>query len=97
MLSVLARSTRLESSDHMNHDTEDASSGGIVAFRIVSRERVARIMSFVGRMIAMYAPFGLGTHCVDAVESCQFRIDRADSPMIITLQSPGIPHLNLLF
>jgi hypothetical protein len=64
---MLAMRMRLESSDHRDHDIDDASSGGIVMVRTISSERVDRMMSFVGRMMARNAPFGLGRHWVDAI------------------------------
>jgi len=60
------RSMRVDDSDHTNQDIEDASSGGSVITRVISRDRVARMLSFEGRIVAMYAPSGLGRDCVDA-------------------------------
>ena len=43
-----------------------ASSEGSEITRAVSRERVERIVSFDGRIVAMYAPLGLGIDCFEA-------------------------------
>jgi hypothetical protein len=42
------------------------SSGGREITRANSRERVARMLSFDGRIVAMYAPLGLGRDWLDA-------------------------------
>ena len=60
MLSVDATRIRFDDFDHENHDTAAASSGGREIRRIISRERVARIVSFEERIAAIYAPLGLG-------------------------------------
>jgi len=43
--------------------TEAASSDGSDITRMVSRERVSLIESFEGKIVAMYAPLGLGRDC----------------------------------
>lgn len=60
MLSVEATRIRFEDSDHKNHEIDVASSGGRDITRIISRERVARMLSLEGRIVAIYSPFGLG-------------------------------------
>ena len=60
MLSADATSIRFEDSDQRNHETDAVSSVGREMTRIISRERVVRILSLEGRIVAMYAPFGLG-------------------------------------
>jgi CRISPR/Cas system-associated protein endoribonuclease Cas2 len=62
MLSVVARIIRVELSDHRHQVVEDKNSGGSVTARTISSERVARMISLVGKTVAMYAPFGLGKH-----------------------------------
>jgi len=62
-----ARSILLEEADHKNQFTDAASSGGSDTTRVVSRERVSRILSLEGKMVAMNAPFGLGRDCPDAI------------------------------
>ncbi len=59
-------SIRLEDSDHKNQETEAASSGGSDITRVISRDRVARMLSLEGRRVAMWAPSGLGRDWVDA-------------------------------
>jgi hypothetical protein len=66
ILSEDPTSIRLEDSDHKNQETEAASSGGRDITRIISRDRVARMLSLEGRTVAMYTPSGLGKDWVDA-------------------------------
>lgn len=63
-----ATKTRVDDWDHMNHEMEEAISGGSVTTRAISSERVVRMVSLEGRIVAMNAPSGLGRHCVDAGE-----------------------------
>jgi hypothetical protein len=60
------RSMRFDDSDHRNQEIEDASSGGRDMTRVISRDRVARMLSLDRRMVAMYAPSGLGRDWVEA-------------------------------
>lgn len=60
MFSADAKSIFSEFVDHENHSIEVASSGGRDITRVISRERVARMLSLEGRTVAMYAPSGLG-------------------------------------
>lgn len=60
MVSGDATRMRVEDADHRNHDIELARSGGRVTTRVVSRERVLRMVSFEVRMVAMDEPSGLG-------------------------------------
>ncbi len=66
MISTEATSTRLDDSDHKNHDMEAARSGGRDITRRISSERVSRMLNCEGRIVAMYAPLGLGMDWVDA-------------------------------
>src|SRR5450756_1055895 len=66
MLSEEPTSIRFEDSDHKNQEIEDTSSGGREITRVISRDRVARMLSLEGRTVAMYAPSGLGRDWVDA-------------------------------
>jgi len=66
ILSEDPTSIRLDDSDHKNHETEAASSGGRDITREISRDRVARMLSLEGRTVAMYAPSGLGRDWEDA-------------------------------
>lgn len=66
ILSDDPRSIRFDDSDHRNQEIDAASSGGRDITRMISRDRVARMLSFEGRMVAMYAPLGLGRDWVDA-------------------------------
>lgn len=59
-MSAEARSIRVEDADHRNHEIDDASSGGRDITRVTSKERVARILSLEGRIVAMCVPSGLG-------------------------------------
>jgi hypothetical protein len=52
------RSTLLDDSDHNSDCVENDAGKGMT--RVVSRDRVARRVSFEGRIVAMYAPSGLG-------------------------------------
>lgn len=61
MTSAEAISMRLEEGDHRNDVTDAAvSSDGSDMARVISRERVSRILSFDGRIVAIYSPLGLG-------------------------------------
>jgi hypothetical protein len=51
---------RVDDSDQKNQEIEAASSGGRDITRVISRDRVARMLSLEGRTVAMYAPSGLG-------------------------------------
>jgi hypothetical protein len=66
ILSEDPTSIRFEDSDHKNHETEAASSGGRDITRVISRDRVVRMLSLEGRTVAMYAPSGLGRDWDDA-------------------------------
>ena len=66
ILSDEPTSTRLEDSDHKNQEIEAASSDGRDITRVISRDRVARMLSLEGRTVAMNAPSGLGRDWVDA-------------------------------
>jgi hypothetical protein len=57
---------RCEFADHRNHNIDVANSGGSKMTRVVSRDRVVLILSFEGRIVAMYAPSGLGRDWEDA-------------------------------
>jgi hypothetical protein len=61
ILSKEPTSIRFEDSDHKNQEVEDASSGGRDITRVISRDRVARMLSLEGRMVAINAPSGLGS------------------------------------
>jgi hypothetical protein len=61
ILSKAPTSIRFEDSDHKNQEIEDASSGGRDITRVISRDRVARMLSLEGRMVAINAPSGLGS------------------------------------
>ena len=75
-MSAEAKSIRAEDADHKNHRMDDASSAGSDITRVTSRERVARILSFEGRIVAMYAPSGLGRDWVDATFRIMISNDR---------------------
>lgn len=66
MLSVEATRRRFEDSDHRNQCTDAATSGGRDITRAISRDRVSRMLILEGRMVAMYAPFGLGRDRLEA-------------------------------
>jgi hypothetical protein len=51
---------RFEDSDQRNQCTDAATSGGRDITRIISNDRVSRMLSLDGRIVAMYVPFGLG-------------------------------------
>lgn len=61
ILSEEPTSIRFEDSDHKNQEIEDASSGGRDITRVISRDRVARILSLEGKTVAINAPSGLGS------------------------------------
>lgn len=65
--SAVAKSTWSEEGDHWNQVIIERSAGRVIA-RIVSRVRVERIINLEGRMVAMYAPLGLGKDCPEAVQ-----------------------------
>jgi hypothetical protein len=60
MISGEPRRTRAEEGDHRNQEIEAASSGGRDITRRFCRERVDRMLSCDGRIVAMNAPSGLG-------------------------------------
>ena len=70
MLSVEASRIRLDVSDHRNQCTDAATSGGREITRVISKDRVSRILSLEGRIVAINAPSGLGRDCIEA----RFRI-----------------------
>jgi hypothetical protein len=53
--------SRFENDDHRNQFIDDTSSEGREITRAISRERVDRNVSFDGRIVATYAPLGLGS------------------------------------
>lgn len=53
-------SIRVEEGDQRNQEIESASSDGREITRNISRERVDRMLSFEGRIVATHAPSGLG-------------------------------------
>ena len=69
MLSWDPTSTRFDDADHRNQEIEAANSGGRAITRTISRERVSRMLNVEGKIVAMYAPSGLGSDCLDA--ECQ--------------------------
>jgi hypothetical protein len=66
ILSEDPTSIRFDDSDHKNQEIEAASSDGRDITRVISRERVVRMLSLEGRIVAMYAPSGLGRDWLDA-------------------------------
>src|SRR5882724_5339951 len=66
ILSAEPTTIRFDDSDHKNQEMEDASSGGRDITRVISRDRVVRMLSLEGRTVAMYAPSGLGSDWEDA-------------------------------
>jgi hypothetical protein len=58
--------TLSEDGDHRNHCMLEDNSAGSAMTRKISSDRVKRRTSFAGRIVAIYAPFGLGNECVDA-------------------------------
>jgi hypothetical protein len=66
MLSCDPTSTRFDDADHKNQEIEATSSEGRDITRMISRERVSRMLRVEGKIIAMYAPSGLGSDCLDA-------------------------------
>ena len=66
MLSMEAKRMRFEDSDHRNQCTDAATSGGRETTRVISKDRVSRILSLDGRIVAMYALLGLGSDCAEA-------------------------------
>lgn len=67
MLSDEPTSIRFEDSDHKNHEIEATSSEGRDITRVISRDRVVRMLSLEGRTVAMFAPSGLGRDWADAI------------------------------
>lgn len=66
-------SIRLDDGDHKNQCMDAEKSTGKLITRIISRERVARMMSFEGRTVAIYAPSGLGNECADATAGSDYQ------------------------
>jgi hypothetical protein len=66
MLSVEASRMRLDDSDHRNQCTDAATSGGREITRVTSKDRVSRMLSLEGRIVAINAPLGLGRDWVEA-------------------------------
>jgi hypothetical protein len=66
MISCDPTSTRFDDADHRNQEIEATSSEGRDITRMISRERVSRMLRVEGKIIAMYAPSGLGSDCLDA-------------------------------
>lgn len=66
IVSAEASSIRLESDDQINRCVAVVKSADNVITRSISSERVSRILSFDGSMVAMYAPSGLGKARDDA-------------------------------
>ena len=65
-MSAEARSSRFDDGDQRNQAIEEDNSGGRETTRLISRERVSRMLSLDGRIVATYAPSGLGRDCEDA-------------------------------
>lgn len=57
----------VDDADHRNQFTDAASSAGRDITRVVSRERVSRMLSLEGKTVAICAPSGLGMDCADAM------------------------------
>lgn len=64
---VEATRIRSDEGDHRNQFIEAESSEGREMTREMSRERVSLMLSLEGKMVAMFAPFGLGREWVDAI------------------------------
>jgi glutamine cyclotransferase len=64
--SLLPSSMFSDDGDQMNQIIDAEKVSGSAVARLISRERVVRIMSLEGRMVAMDAPSGLGRECSDA-------------------------------
>lgn len=65
--------TRLDEGDQINDWRFEVKSADRAMTRVISRERVPRIVSFEGRAVAMYAPSGLGSECADAMDNIHVR------------------------
>lgn len=61
-----AEPTSIRHDDGDQRNQEATSSGGRVTTRVISRERVSRMLSFEGKRVAMNAPSGLGRDWEDA-------------------------------
>jgi hypothetical protein len=61
-----ASSSLLEEFDHKNQFIDAASSEGSDITRVVSSDRVSRMLSLEGKIVAIYAPSGLGRDCTEA-------------------------------
>jgi hypothetical protein len=67
MTSAIQMRILLDDADHMNHWIAVDDSGRAMT-RIISRERVALMVSFDGRSVAIKDPLGLGNECADAAK-----------------------------
>lgn len=66
MVWLVANKIRAEEGDQEKNCTEEVKASGSVTMRVSSSDRTARIANLAGRMVAMYAPSGLGMEWADA-------------------------------
>jgi hypothetical protein len=81
-------SIRFEDSDHKNQEIEAANSGGRGITRVISRDRVARMLSLQGRIVAMCAPSGLGRDWAEAGHREESVLILKAEGKYLTLQRP---------